>query len=417
MRLTGVLCVRENTHYRQFKTMWKSYKFKEQRLKLPLPLQEKNVEIIRGKDFLRGLDTKQVVVAAEPDPVPTPSLKKHPNYHEKPALTYTNEIQFIEGKKQACLLTKSREMEGVPAGILRLMDTLELPDVNSTIQKYIMNSQVWDPTNVKLTKRIDKEKIGYKFREFGIPRERAMLNLMTDLVRLFVSMMNLYPSARENRRLLTRPFLGSHYRYKGDLINIRARSEFLISSREFLPCFADTDAVKESVDYTIPDMHPVNPTIDLRMENLYSEQNIPAFRVPFEFDKPQTLFHLNKDLSKLVHRQNRALMFLLGYAMAAARRKYGDDVTDLPEPICVQCVNMNEATLNFTFFQLNTMDFSSDSGVKNFVWFDSGNHLFAKHLTKPWLKDPEFKINRYDSYSEEPLKKLLAVVMYGLSNL
>ena len=86
---------------------------------------------------------------------------------------------------------------------------------------------------------------------------------------------------------------------------------------------------------------------------------------------------------------------------------------DLPEPVCLQCINMNEKTINVAFFQLNTLNLTSDNGIKNMAWFDTANHLCWINLSRPWLGE-EYKKKQYDEFDSVPFLKLLAAVCHGL---
>ena len=96
------------------------------------------------------------------------------------------------------------------------------------------------------------------------------------------------------------------------------------------------------------------------------------------------------------------------------------DSGPLEKPITVINVNMNYNILNFIVFQLNTLDFDSEDGIKNFAWFDSAK-LFSKKLCKPWL---EPRVNRqyvyrpptYSDYNKEAFEKFLAVYLYHYAN-
>ena len=90
------------------------------------------------------------------------------------------------------------------------------------------------------------------------------------------------------------------------------------------------------------------------------------------------------------------------------------DIINLPEPISVQCVNLSDTALNFTCFQLNTLNFDNDQGIKNFVWFDTGNQLFSRHLPQPWKEDEFYHKRRYENFNPAPFDKMLALILNGL---
>jgi large subunit ribosomal protein L37 len=87
------------------------------------------------------------------------------------------------------------------------------------------------------------------------------------------------------------------------------------------------------------------------------------------------------------------------------------DTTTLPAPISAQCIHSNGTDFHLIFYQLNTLDFSSSNGIKNFVWFDRSNRLFEKVIPKRAM----LRNTKYEDYDPEILKKLLAVYLNGIT--
>ena len=85
------------------------------------------------------------------------------------------------------------------------------------------------------------------------------------------------------------------------------------------------------------------------------------------------------------------------------------EVRQLPAPVCLQCVHTDGITFHFTAFQLNTLDFTSNDGIKNFVWFDNDNKLFNKIEPKRAM----LRNTKYEDYDPEVFKKFLAVYLNG----
>jgi len=88
-------------------------------------------------------------------------------------------------------------------------------------------------------------------------------------------------------------------------------------------------------------------------------------------------------------------------------------VKTLPEPISIQHVLLEQDHFLFTFFQLNTLDLDSETGIKNLVWTAEKANLFQKILGQPWMP----KAIRYDRYVDfDPLAfdKFVAVYYNGV---
>lgn len=64
----------------------------------------------------------------------------------------------------------------------------------------------------------------------------------------------------------------------GKPVIIRGLSEWLVTSDKPITPFADENIVDASVNYTLPNMYPIVPTIDLVKENNYTlEHNLGKY--------------------------------------------------------------------------------------------------------------------------------------------
>ena len=95
-----------------------------------------------------------------------------------------------------------------------------------------------------------------------------------------------------------------------------------------------------------------------------------------------------------VHARALTLGFLC--ALAQARIVYGKDVKgDLPEPVAVHHIHTDGCNFHFSVFQLNTLNLSEPTGIKNIFWheedisslFDACDYVMAK----PTLSDTTLK--------------------------
>jgi hypothetical protein len=90
--------------------------------------------------------------------------------------------------------------------------------------------------------------------------------------------------------------------------------------------------------------------------------------------------------------------------------------TPLDIPITLININLSFDTINFLVFQLNTMDFQNEDGIKNFAWFDS-EKLFTKTYCQPWLEPRVngqlvFKPPEFSDYNKKAFEKFLALYLY-----
>ncbi len=88
---------------------------------------------------------------------------------------------------------------------------------------------------------------------------------------------------------------------------------------------------------------------------------------------------------------------------------------DLIKPISAQCVISDGQYLTFICYQLNTLDFTSDDGIKNIVWMEENVPMFEE----AYLKIPGDK--RYkgiteteiyvDGFNKEAFEKFMKFVL------
>lgn len=341
-----------------------------------------------------------------------PKGEEKKNYRETPAFLYNRNCRFIEGTKQACFLTKSVRYDGMPESVRQLIDKFEVPDESRLVQKAILKSQIWDSTREKLPKRRDPEYPRYKIdREYGIPLEKRLNMLSFDLLRMAdTAIASQYPEIGRSRRLIFYPNgMATFFKYSDSLLSFYLGIDAAITSTSPLPPFVPEELVESSSSEAIPSLYPISPTIDFLKTNNYNLKNSIGFsEISCKF--PHTLILLNNDDWSEDERQARALVTAMGLAVAQVKKTYPGIKDRLPTPISVQVINMSETTMNFTYFQLNTIDFdNSEAGVKNFVWFDTGNVLFERRLPQPWKRDKILETS-LENLDLDPFKKLLATV-------
>ena len=76
---------------------------------------------------------------------------------------------------------------------------------------------------------------------------------------------------------------------------------------------------------------------------------------------------------------------------------------------CIHSYN-NNTTFHFLSFQLNTTDFSSDSGVKNIVWTEGDNQLYERIEPKRAM----LRNTMYHNYDPEVYEKFVAMHLTGI---
>lgn len=409
MKFTEVLCKR-SLRYEWRKLRDRRLHFPDIPARIPQVLIEKGVEIVDPTEkpprerWQPPVDDPRFYTHTKPE--------QYVNYNEEPAYLCTPSTRIYEGTKQVACLAKAKIIQGLPDSVKRLVGAVQIPHQNMLLQRYIMQAQYWNTTKEHLPKRTDLRKPGWKFQaQYGIPARTQSEILMRNMLRLCQSQVGSFPSLVD-RRHIYRPYLNSHYYYRDKPAVIRGTSEWLVTSNKPLPQFVDEETVDASVNHAMPDLYPIAPTIDLHVEHNYTLDHDTGLKASFSHGIPHTLFQVEVNSWTQEQRLARSLAFCFGYAVAQARRQFGS-VTTLPEPVCVQCVSLDHQNLNFTFMQLNTLAFDSDNGIKNFAWVDSGNDLYQKLLSQPWMPRA-IRDQRLEDFDPLPFQKLLAVYLSGV---
>jgi len=97
-----------------------------------------------------------------------------------------------------------------------------------------------------------------------------------------------------------------------------------------------------------------------------------------------------------------------------------DENKRLVEPIVVNGVSLSNEKLNYVTFQLNTLNLTDNSGVKNIVYYDLNNELYLNRprlekLPYPTLKNLQRLALMHLEYNPAAFDKLLSVLAFGKS--
>jgi large subunit ribosomal protein L37 len=102
---------------------------------------------------------------------------------------------------------------------------------------------------------------------------------------------------------------------------------------------------------------------------------------------------------------SRSMIKSYTIAASCARQKFGSSVKKLPEPITVQCIQLDGKNYHFFVFQLNSLDVN-DASVKNF-WYTLPSLMLYKKAQydngRPVVED----------YNPEVFRKILAFYRNG----
>lgn len=412
MRLTNVLL--KESHRWRFKMLWAH---KAQYVESPLitPFKnDKGFQVIKGADLVKSrleFPKWEPPVSDDVQFMDPKTEKDHPDYHEDHVYEFSHVTRLMEGEPQALLLTKSKPFYELPSAVKDLTERLEFPDQDLLVQRAIMQANVWNPTKLKLPRRFNPKLPGWHFKaEFGIPALQVASITAKNLLRLCESFGAWHPDLLFSRRQAIDSFLSTFYYTQGEKhVMIRGKQTATVFSNGPIKPFASQDVVDESAVYSLPEMYPLIPTIDLIKQHIWRPEDISGFKAGYTHPHPHTVVMCYENWWNASQHNAKSLMFCFGHALASAKQRFGSDVKTLPEPISVQCILTNGFKFHFTCFQLNTLDFSTNNGIKNLVWFDSDNALFNKILPKRAM----LRNTKYEDYNPEVFKKFLALYLNG----
>lgn len=401
--------------------------FKRKGLYKVAPSPSRLVEAIEGSG--REITSAEKYLWPKPEPWVPKREELYPDFRwnfpkdqkepeGKPVYFVSNQTRFSEGVDQVCVLTKTQKFNGLPPQVSALVGKHEIQEQTNMVQRVIMQSQVWDSTKEKLPKRKDLENLSWVFRrEFGIPDTKGASILMNNFIRLSQTMCSQFPKLVSDRIMTFKPSLETSYIYKDDEIMINAVNECLIHGKRSLPVFGNKSLIEKSKSHQLLDMFPIQPTIDF--EKVHRKEIIKRGAIRESLGEgcthPHLVFRIMGQDRPAEYNQAYNLLVTFGLAYTEALNRYGVVSGALPEPVVVQNVNCTYNNFNFLCFQLNTLDISEDSGIKNFVWLDSNNELFVRKKCQPWKEEGrQYKPPTYSDYNPAVFQKFLAMFLYGV---
>jgi len=413
----------------RWKLQWEhEARFFEKPLQVPPALVEKGVEIVAADDIVAPkFEQWYPPVPDDPRWAQEVPLEEQPDWKDEPALSFNHDTQIYEGVKQACALAKAQHFECLPDAVNKLVGAVETPNRDLLLQRYIMLSQVWNTDMTHMPRRKAPEhRFLWRFmrkHNFGITPMKSSQILMRNLLRMCKSHTSKFPSL-EKRRHLYEPQFQSYVMYKDQAIVQRESFDCLVTSDSWLSPFASTEVMDDSVGYTVPDIWPVLPTVDFPETNNYEVGDCTGFSSDFPNCIPHTIIHIPRAFNWAQRTfdwsdsqfQASQIMSSLMYTAALARRRFGDDVKILPEPISIQHISLLPSHFMATYFQLNTLDLDSDTGVKNLVWTAPRSQMFEKVLAEPWMEGIE-QFEHLKAFHGDGFEPFLAAYLNGCSGL
>lgn len=380
MRLTALLREQSDIYWR--KRLWKTRRTLRKIQKFPTPqaLLDKQVEIHDALDVAANEFELEPFELPEPHGIPDSQRadSRNPNWHDQEAYIVHQKSRLLEGDRHACLLTKTLRYEGLPAQLGAHVGKHALGEAHEArAREALCQVHLYDCTQLKLPKKLDVEKPHWRFpRDYGVPVRRKVTNVLASYHQLCEKLTSELPEALERTRFAQVLSNACFQKADGNTMVFQGEADTLTTSRVPLGPFGSPEEVQATAQAPLPDLYPAKYTLDLdrahiyRMDDVYPVPHVTLNQHPhtLHVTHPYPYFWFPRE--KLA----RAIMACFTFAAARARHLYGADTLTLPEPLAVQCTYSDESTFGFLAYQLNTLDLSSDEGVKNQVWVEGEPH-------------------------------------------
>lgn len=372
---------------------------------------------------------------------PIRTEQEHPYFHERPIRDYsTLAIGFPKGIQVECakVLTKAVEVEeALPGRLLQSISELQLPDdIDDLAKNVLMESRVYDATQKKLPVNAKVPYIGwhpvedrmfrpmpYKLgdvswnrrvkREYGIPEKRKNMNVTRGFLRICDMMASERPGLLNRIHLeetVSRQFLERGQ----DLLRFHLPLHQVITDTRGLPAYADGQAVKGTENIPLPDIFPLEPHAHFQLKYVYNDEIVfplkPIHSVACaQYQIHSGIEHINSFTKEKYHNDNlkaRSLVNAFILALGQAKLKFGPEVKgELPSPVTVNFITTDGKRVQFSAFQLNTLDLDNPEGVKNIYWCDpTTEEMFG---TCDYVK----AIPTLENYNKQGFRKFAALYL------
>ncbi|XP_026470829.1 39S ribosomal protein L37, mitochondrial-like [Ctenocephalides felis] len=328
-------------------------------------------EAIKEKRQIEKIDVIGII------PKPIAFDETHPNYHERKCHFFRDHNVLLEGVKQSLVVTKSIQLKenSLPEHLENEISNTEVPNrVHDLVKRAIFSANVFDTEQEKLPKVTDPLRPAFNFpRRLGISDHRRNFILSSKLLRICEMSSNIF----SERNVLKNAYFSLCLEKDSDLIQFEINAEnFVITDKPLKPVVNDV-AKTEAIE--LYNMFPIKSTITMPQENIYELNDVYPLTQVAKMDAPHTILlnftptyvhNLYETPVTTDQTLGRSMIKSFTIAAAYAKKKYGDAVEILPQPITVQCIQTDGRLFDFSVFQLNTLNINGNEGIKN-IWYQT----------------------------------------------
>ncbi|KAI4467271.1 mitochondrial ribosomal protein l37 [Holotrichia oblita] len=335
-------------------------------------LKKRNIPIYKGENILKKETKPEKIEIIGLKPEPVKRDRTHPNWNDRICYTLRDDNVLLEGLTQAKVITNTVEVqEGLPQS-LDLNQSIK--GINRRVKEIILSSHLFDAEQKKLPKIKDPLRPSFNFpRTHGITQERRYTLLISKLLQLIEVLVE--PEVVRNKAIFNDLYFTYPFEKYNDLILFELSGDTLLTSSQPLKRIHG-----DNTSYiNLPDIQPMKETITLNKEHIYRLQNCYPIDLTIPKCHPQTLFvHYNPNEVKNAYEEEvtenqiygRSLLKSFTVAASYAKQLYGESTKDLPKPVTLQCVHTDGRLFHFGILQLNTLDLTNVTGMKN-IWYQT----------------------------------------------
>uniref|UniRef100_A0A1I8ACE9 Geranylgeranyl transferase type-1 subunit beta n=1 Tax=Steinernema glaseri TaxID=37863 RepID=A0A1I8ACE9_9BILA len=306
-----------------------------------------------------------------------PTEKDHLLYKENKCHLFEGAEPFSDGVDHACALTNAVKKMAFPESLSSELKKINFPsDMEQRITDSIMHGERYDPTLEKLPKRHDPVLFWVRHaRVYGAPVQVKNNIVLDNIYRqvLLLAIRNGHLSDIRCDRDEPLSAIVTHGRFAERPLVVRSQPHLNIQADVALKPWLSADEVKTLKSCDVPNIAPIGKLIDLSKSHIYNDQAIfpRMFRNDLAID--MIMWAREQDQKyPWTTEQNaaNAVVTCFGAALAQASRQASSDDGTLAKPVLTKGVQLVDGRLDLVAFQLNTLDLSESSSVKNIAWVE-----------------------------------------------
>ncbi|KAL9965505.1 hypothetical protein ACROYT_G029311 [Oculina patagonica] len=272
---------------------------------------------------------------------------------------------------------KSRPLEP-EVQTLNLTKTIHMGDISSCLLDSFLDPSTKEAMMSKFRQNIIQTRL-INFEGEIATRDTCALPLMQNMLRVVWSYTNSFPGLLDTS-LTYKPHVSAYWE-REHMIQVSGYLGFLISSKNQLKQVADSEEVQKTKDIHVEKPDIISPVFHLNPTKSKAKFETGFYgNAPFPY--PHTFIIVCEDTkwntNQLV---GQGIMFSCARLVAEAVEKHNYQLGDeLEKPLTTQCILTDGIRLSFITYQLNTLRFSDDDGVKNMAWISPGVFMYKRAI-------------------------------------